>query len=152
MSALFERLQTDVKSALKTRETERLSVLRMLVSRVKDKQIELGREVPINEDQVRQVLATYAKQRQEAAESYAQVGRLDLRDQELRERDIVASYLPQQLDDEGIRAILRELIATAGATSNKDLGKVMGPAMQRLQGRADGGRVQALLRTMLGGT
>ena len=152
MSALLERLQTDVKSALKSRETERLSVLRMLVSRVKDKQIELGREVPINEDQVRQVLTTYAKQRQEAAESYAQVGRLDLRDQELRERDIVATYLPQQLDDEGIRAVLRELIATAGASSNKDLGKVMGPAMQRLQGRADGSRVQALLRTLLGGT
>lgn len=152
MSALFERLQNDVKSALKTRDTERLSVLRMLVSRVKDKQIDVGRDVPITDDQVQQVLTTYAKQRLEAAESYAQVGRTDLRDQELRERDIVASYLPQQLDDEGIRAVLRQLIATAGATTIQDFGKVMRPAMQQLQGRADGARVQALLRTLLGGT
>ncbi len=152
MSALFERLQIDVNVALKARDTERVSVLRMLIARVKDKQIELGRDHPLTDAQVIQVLTTYAKQRQEAAETFAQAGRLDVRDQELRERDLVVTYLPQQLDDDGIRAVLGELVAAAGATTSRDFGKVMGPAMQRLQGRADGGRVQTLLREMLGGT
>lgn len=152
MSQLFERLQNDVKVALKSRDTERLAVLRMLVARVKDKQIELGRDQPLQDTQVIQILSSYAKQRQEAAEAFAQAGRLDVRDRELRERDLVATYLPQPLDDDGIRAVLRELVGASGATSSRDFGKVMGPAMQRLQGRADGGRVQALLREMLGGT
>jgi len=152
LSALFERLQNDVKLALKARDTERLSVLRMLIARVKDKQIELGRDTPLTDAQVTQILSSYAKQRQEAAATFAQAGRLDVRDQELRERDLVATYLPQPLDDDGVRAVLRELVAAVGATTSRDFGKVMGPAMQRLQGRADGGRVQALLREMLGGT
>jgi hypothetical protein len=151
LSALFERLQDDVKNALKSRDTERLSVLRMLVSKVKDRQIELGRDQSMSDADVTQVLASYAKQRQEASEAFAQAGRVDLRDRELRERDIVAAYLPTPLDDDGIRTVLREVIAAAGATSMQDFGKVMRPAMQRLQGRADGNRVQALLRSLLGG-
>jgi len=152
VSDLLERLQNDIKVALKARDTQRLSVLRMLVARVKDKQIELGRDQPLTDAQVTQVLSSYAKQRQEAAETFAQAGRLDVRDRELRERDLVATYLPRPLDDDGIRAVLREVIGATGATSSRDFGKVMGPVMQRLQGRADGGRVQALLREMLGGT
>jgi uncharacterized protein YqeY len=151
VSALLERLSTDCKTALKARDEFRVGVLRMLLARVKDLQIEQGRNEPLGEDQVIQTLASYAKQRAEAAETFAQAGRPDLRDKEMRERDIVLAYLPRQLDDDGIRAVLREVIAQAGAGSNRDLGKVMGPAMARLKGQADGGRVQQLARELLGG-
>ena len=151
MASLFERLQIDLRDALKARDTERLAVLRMLVAKVKDAQIEVGRDTPLSEDQILKVLASYAKQRSESAEAFAQAGRADLRDKELRERDIVAAYLPQPLDDDGVRAVLREIVAATGAASGRDLGRVMGPAMARLQGRADGGRVQKLARELLGG-
>jgi uncharacterized protein YqeY len=97
------------------------------------------------------VLTTYAKQRAEAADSFAQVGRTDLRDKEMRERDIVMGYLPAQLDDDAIRGVLREIIQATGATTTGDFSKVMGPSMARLKGRADGARVQALARELLGG-
>jgi uncharacterized protein YqeY len=151
MSPILERLKSDLNAALKARDTARVSVLRMLVAKVKDLQIAKGRDDVLGDDEVRQVLASYAKQRQEAAEVYAQAGRQDLHDQEMREREVVAAYLPQQLEDDAVRAVLREIVAQTGAASGRDLGKVMGPAMKRLQGQADGTRVQRLARELLGG-
>jgi hypothetical protein len=151
VATLAERLADDLKIALKARDELRTSVLRMLLAKVKDLQIEQGRGTTLTDAQVIGVLASYAKQRAEAAESFAQAGRPELRDQELRERDVVLAYLPQQLDDDGIRAVLREIIAASGATSARDLGKVMGQAMGRLKGQAEGGRVQQLARELLGG-
>jgi uncharacterized protein len=151
VSALVERLNEDCKVALKARDEMRVSVLRMLLAKVKDQQIQQGRDHLLTDDQVVQVLASYAKQRVEAAESFAQAGRTDLRDKELRERQIVLDYLPPQLDDDAIREVLRQVVGETGAASMRDLGKVMGPAMARLQGRAEGGRVQKLVRELLGG-
>ena len=151
MSGLVERLNEDLKVALKARDPLRVGVLRMLLSRVKDAQIEQGRTEPLTEAQVLLVLSSYAKQRQEAAEAFAKGGRPDLHDQEMRERDVVQAYLPQQLDDEAVRQVLREIVASTGAGGLRDLGKVMGPAMARLQGRAEGARVQRLVRELLGG-
>src|SRR5438445_12393241 len=111
MSDLVQRLTDDLNSALKRREALRVGVLRMLISKVKDAQIAQGRGEPLSEAQVQQVLATYAKQRAESAEAFAQAGRDDRRDRELQERDIVQSYLPQPLDDEGVRAVLRDIVA-----------------------------------------
>lgn len=151
MSQVLERLKSDLNAALKARDAARVSVLRMLVAKVKDLQIAKGRDEVLGDDEVQQVLASYAKQRQEAAEVYAQAGRQDLHDQEMRERDVVAAYLPQQLEDDAVRTVLREIVAQTGAASGRDLGKVMGPAMKRLQGQADGARVQRLARELLGG-
>lgn len=151
MSALVDKLNEDSKSALKARDEVRLGVLRMLLAKVKDQQIQQGRDRVLTDEQVVQVLASYAKQRAESAEAFAQAGRADLHDKELRERDIVLSYLPPQLEDDAIREVLRQIIGETGATTMRDLGKVMGPAMGRLQGRAEGGRVQKLVREMLGG-
>jgi hypothetical protein len=151
MSTLAERLNDDLKSALKSRDEFRVGVLRMMIAKVKDLQIEQGRATPLTDEQVIGVLATYAKQRQEAAETFAQAGRPDVHDRELRERDIVLAYLPRQLDDDAVRTVLREIIAQTGAGSARDLGKVMGPAMARLKGQADGSRVQQLVRELLGG-
>lgn len=151
MPALFDRLNADLRSALKAHDEFRLGVLRMLVAKVKDLQIAQGRATPLTEEQVIGVLASYAKQRQETADTYAQAGRADMRDQELRERAVVLEYLPAQLDDDAVREVLREVIAQTGAITARDLGKVMGPAMARLKGKAEGTRVQALGRELLGG-
>ena len=151
MSDLVERLNEDVKGALKSRDTFRLGVLRMLVSKVKDAQIEQGRGEPLADAQVVQVLASYAKQRAETAEVFRQAGRADLHEKELRERDVVLAYLPKQLDDEAVRAVLREVIAGTGATGSREIGRVMGPAMAQLKGQVDGTRVQQLARELLGG-
>ena len=151
MSDLVTRLSDDLKTALKARDEFRLSVIRMLVAKVKDLQIEQGRGEPLTEAQVIQVLASYAKQRADAAETFAQAGRTDVRDRELREREIVLSYLPKQLDDDAVRAVVREIIASVGATSARDIGKVMGPAIGRMKGQVDGGRVQQIAKELLGG-
>lgn len=150
MPALLDRLNDDYKTSLKARDSFRVGVLRMLLAKIKDLQIQQGRAEPLSEEQIVQALAGYAKQRAEAAESFAQAGRADLHDKEMREREIVLGYLPEPLADDAIREIVREVIAQAGATSMRDMGKVMGPAMARLKGRADGARVQQLVRELLG--
>lgn len=151
MSDLMARIQDDLKTAMKARDEFRVGVLRMLAAKLKDTQIAQGRGEPLLDAQVIQVLGSYAKQRAEGAEAFAQAGRADLHDKELRERDVVLAYLPKQLEDDAIRAAVREVIAGAGATSMRDLGKVMGPAMARLKGQADGTRVQAIVKELLGG-
>jgi len=148
---LRDRLQDDLKTAMLARDTLRTSVLRMLLTRVKEKQVELGVDQVIRDEQILEVLAAFAKQRRECAEAFESGGRIDLRDKEMQERDIVLGYLPAQMPDDDIRAVLRQVIAQVGAQSGRDLGRVMGPAMQSLRGRADGARVQALARELLGG-
>lgn len=151
MSDLLQRLNDDLKTALKARDTTRTGVLRMLLSKIKDLQIEQGRAEPLTDAQVVHVLSSYAKQRLESAEAFDHAGRAELRDRETAEHAVVRSYLPEPLDDEALRRLLQETIAAVGATSARDLGKVMGPAMAKLQGRADGNRVQKLVREILGG-
>jgi uncharacterized protein YqeY len=151
MSDVVQRLNDDLKTALKARDEFRLGVIRMMVAKVKDLQIQQGRGEPLTDAQVVHVLSSYAKQRADAAETFAQAGRLDVRDKELRERDIVMSYLPKQLDDDAVRAVVREIIAAVGATSARDIGKVMGPVIGRLKGQVDGGRVLQIAKELLGG-
>jgi len=114
----------------------------MLLARIQEKQVEGDRRASLSPEQIEQILVSFAKQRREAADAFDKAGREELRAKEMREHEIVRSYLPEQLDDAAIRAILREIMASTGASSPKDLGKVMGVAMQRLRGRADGARVQ----------
>lgn len=152
MPNLMERIQSDMKDAMRARDEMRVGVLRMLLSRLKDAQIQKGgaREA-LGDEEALAVLASYAKQRREASESFEKAGRADLAEKESRERDIALSYMPRQLDDDAVRAVLREIIAATGAQSPKEIGKLMGLAMQQLKGKADGSRVQALAREMLGG-
>ncbi len=135
---------------MRAREAERTGVLRMLLARIKEKQVEGDSRATLTNDELERVLASFAKQCLESAEAFALAGREDLRAKELRERDIVLSYLPEPVDDAAIRTVVQEIIAATGASSPRDLGRVMGPAMQRLRGRADGGRVQAVVRELLG--
>jgi uncharacterized protein len=151
LATLSDRLSADLKDAMRARDTLRTSVLRMLLTRVKEKQVELGVDRVISEEQIQEVLTAFAKQRRESAEAFDKGGRADLRDKEIQEREIVLEYLPAPMPDAEIRAVLQEVIAQVGASTSRDVGRVMGAAMQRLRGRAEGGRVQALARELLGG-
>jgi len=151
MASLQEQLQADLTVAIKQRDELRTGVLRMLRARIQEKQTEPGAENPLSEEVVQQLLTTYAKQRRDAADAFEAAGRNELRDRELQERAIVMAYLPEQLDDAAVREALQKIIASTGASSLKDLGKVMGPAMQQLRGRVEGSRVQQMLREILGG-
>jgi len=151
MASLQEQLQADLTIAIKQRDELRTGVLRMLRARIQEKQTEPGAENPLADEAVQQLLTTYAKQRREAADAFEAAGRAELRDRELQERNVVMAYLPEQLDDAAVREVLQKIIASTGAPSMKDLGKVMGPAMQQLRGRVEGSRVQQMLREILGG-
>ncbi|UCE03295.1 MAG: GatB/YqeY domain-containing protein [Candidatus Latescibacterota bacterium] len=150
MAKLLERLNADLRDAMRARDALRTSVLRMLLTRIKEKQVEKGVDSPLDDKQIELVMASFAKQRRDSAEAFDKAGRTDLRDKEIREREIVMAYLPEQLDDAAVRAVLQEIVGETGASTPGDLGRVMGAAMKRLRGRVDGGRVQALAREILG--
>lgn len=145
--SLLEQLTEDMKQALKAQDKLKLSTVRMLISQLKNERIDSGAE--LTEDQELQVLMNAAKKRKEAIDAYQQANRLDLAEREQQELAIIQQYLPTQLSDEQIAAKIDEIIAAVGATSLKDLGKVMAEAMKALKGKADGKKVQQLVREKL---
>lgn len=145
--SLLEQLTEDMKQALKAQDKLKLSTVRMLISQLKNERIDSGAE--LTEEQELQVLMNAAKKRKEAIDAYQKANRLDLAEKEQQELDIIQQYLPAQLSDEQIAAKIDEIIAAVGATSLKDLGKVMAEAMKALKGKADGKKVQQLVREKL---
>lgn len=144
----FTRLQTDMKEAMKARDAERLSTIRMLISSLKNKQIDLRRD--LTEDEIVTVLATEAKKRREAADSFRSGNRDELADKEEAELVVIGGYLPKQLTEDEVGAIVDELIASTGAQQKSDMGKVMGPLMGRIKGQFDGGRAKDIVMSKLG--
>ncbi len=134
--SLTEKLQEDMKLAMKSRDASRLSTIRLLRSSVSYAQINKGAE--LTDDEVLEVLSREAKRRKEAIEAAEAGGRSDVADSERVELDIISEYLPKPLEEAEIEAIAREVIAEVGASELKDRGKVMGPLMQRIRSRADG--------------
>src|SRR6056297_1597755 len=142
--SLFERLQSDMKAAMKARDKDRLGVLRMLISKVKSTAID---DPQATEDAgVTRVLMTYAKQREEGLEEARKAGRDELAAAEEFELSVVRSYLPEPLSDEELESLVEAVIADEGASSMKDMGRVMKSAIARADGRADGGRVSATVK------
>ncbi|HEY9607464.1 MAG TPA: GatB/YqeY domain-containing protein [Allocoleopsis sp.] len=150
--SLMERISEDIKTAMKAKDKIRLETVRSIKKVLLEKEVSLRPQgqTSLSESQEIEVLAQLAKQRREAIEQYSQAGRNDLADQEAQELAILEEYLPGQLSDEEIGAVVDEIIARTGATSAKDMGKVMGPAMQQLKGRADGQKVQSVVKAKLG--
>ena len=103
----------------------------------------------LTEQQEIELLAQQAKQRRDSIEQFTKAGRDDLADKEKQELAILETYLPKQVDDSELESIVDEIIASVGATSAKDLGKVMGAAMKQLKGKADGKKIQALVKSKL---
>jgi uncharacterized protein YqeY len=140
--SVLERVQHDVKGAMKAREKERVHALRLIVSELQ----KAGKEQDADEVQV---LQRERKRRLEAAEAYRDGGRIDLAESEEREAEIIASYMPEQLSDEDLEAIVGDAVAESGASSPKEMGKVMALVMPRVKGRADGKRVSAHVKEKL---
>jgi uncharacterized protein len=147
--SLLAKLQEDMKLALKSRDELRLSTIRLLLSSVGYARIDKGGE--LTDDEVLDVLAKAAKQRRETVEAALGGGRQDVADREQAEHDIIADYLPKQLDEAEVEAIARQIAAEVGASDIKDRGRVMVPLMQRVHGRADGRLANQVVERVLRG-
>lgn len=149
--SLKDRISEDIKTAMKAKDKLRLETVRSIKKFILEKEVSLrpqGQE-SLTEAQEIEVLAQQAKQRRDSIEQYRQAGRDDLAQKEAEELAIIEEYLPGQLSDEEVAAVVEEIIAKTGATSAKDMGKVMGPVMQQLKGRADGQKIQAIVKEKL---
>ena len=146
---LDERIQSDLKAAMKARDTDRVATLRMALAAIKNLRVSSGHSGQVTDDETIELLTREAKKRNEAAQAYDAAGRTELADKERRELEILRPYLPKQLDDDELRAIVRGTIAEIGATSPGDLGKVMSAVMPKVKGQADGKRVNAVARESL---
>lgn len=144
-----ERLLEDLKAAMKAGDRQRVSVLRMLRSELKN--AEIARGEPLGEPEVLDVLSRYARKRKESAAEYERGNRPDLVAKEMAEHDIVQGYLPAALSEAELAELVDAVIAEQGATGMKQMGPVMKEVLARAAGRAEGGAVSALVKARLGG-
>ncbi|MGC8941726.1 MAG: GatB/YqeY domain-containing protein, partial [Sulfurihydrogenibium sp.] len=127
MAELFKRLQEEMKAAMKSGDKDRLSTIRMLISEIKKVQIDSKKE--LTDEEIIAILQKYVKQRKEAYEQYAKAGREDLANKELKEIEVVQEFLPQPLSEDELTKIVEETIKEVGASSVKDMGKVIKAVM-----------------------
>jgi uncharacterized protein YqeY len=145
--SLLEQLDQDMKSALKNKEKAKLSTIRML--RASIKKVEIDKKHQLSDDEVLEVIAREIKQRRDSLNEYEKAGREDLAQKEREEIEILESYLPEQLSEEELRALVQQVIQEVGASSKADMGKVMGAIMPKVKGRADGRLVNRLVQEAL---
>ena len=148
--SMNDQVGADIAAAMKARDASRLSALRMLKAAVMNKGVEKGRD--LDDAEVLQVIASLVKQRRDSIEQFSKAGRTDLVDKETAELNILQAYLPAGATPEEINAAVAEAIAETGASSPKDMGKVMKAVMPKLAGKnADGKAVNEAVRRTLGG-
>ena len=148
---LRERLQAAVKEAMKAKLAERLSTLRMVTSAIKDREIAArGEGGEVGENDILALLGKMVKQRQESAKAYALGGRAELEAKELNEIKVINEFLPQQVTGADLDAAIAAAVAEAGATSIKDMGRVMAVLKAKYTGMMDFGAVGALIKAQLG--
>jgi uncharacterized protein YqeY len=148
MSSLKERLQADMKAAMKAGEKERLGVVRLVLAAIKQREVD--ERIQLDDDQIVAVLDKMVKQRRESIVQYRAGGRNDLADVESAEIGIIQTYLPQALSEAEIDALIREAMAETGAAGVSGMGKVMAVLKPRMQGRADMAMVSARVKSLLG--
>lgn len=144
---LLQILQDEMKQALKAKDNLKLSVIRMLISEIKKVQIDKKKE--LSDEEIIEVIQRYAKQRKEAIKQYKDAKREDLAQKEEQELEIVSKFLPKQLSEEEIVKIVEQVIKETGASSMKDMGKVMKMVMEKVKGRADGSLVSKIVKEKL---
>jgi hypothetical protein len=147
--SLKERITDDMKAAMRAGEKERLGVIRMITAAIKQREVD--ERISLDDAQVVAVLEKMVKQRKESLVQFQAGNRQDLVDKESAEIDLLKTYLPSQLGDAEIDALIADAIAATGAASVKDMGKVMGVIKSKAQGRADMGTVGAKIKAKLGG-
>jgi uncharacterized protein YqeY len=153
MAGLRERIQSALKEAMKAGDKPKVSALRMINAAIKDRDIQnrtAGPDAGINEQQIIETLARLVKQRQESLAAFQGAGREDLASRERGEIEVIQSFMPKALSEEEVRAAIREAIAATGATSVRDMGKVMGALKSRFAGRMDFSTVGPLVKSLLG--
>ena len=146
--SLKDRIQQDVKDAMRAKDKPRLSAIRLITAAIKQREVD--ERIELDDAQVTTVLDKMAKQRRESISQFEKAGRDDLIAQEVMELEIIQSYLPEQLGEDEINALIDTAMQATGATSIKDMGKVMGQLKPKLQGRADMSAVSALIKARLG--
>ena len=146
---LFDRISADIKAAMLAREKVRLETLRGIKKEFLEAKTAKGGDGTLPDDDAMKILAKMAKQRKETAVIYEEQNRMDLRDNELAEAAVIEEYLPKQLSEAELTEELKKIIAQVGATSAKEIGKVMGVASKALAGRADGKMISAKVRELL---
>ncbi|MES9833002.1 MAG: GatB/YqeY domain-containing protein [Candidatus Thiodiazotropha sp. DIVDIV] len=146
---LKNRIQDDVKVAMKAKDKARLGTLRLITSAIKQREVD--ERIELDDSQVLAILDKMIKQRRDSVEQYESAGRQELADQEKREIVIIEDYLPAGLADDEIAAMIESAIQEAGAAGMQDMGKVMGKLKPQMQGRADMGKVSALVKQQLTG-
>ncbi len=147
-SGLKARFGDEMRAAMKERDQIKVSTLRMLLTSIKNAEVEKIGE--LSDDETLHVVAKEAKRRREAIDAYVAAGRTDLSDKETAELKVLEAYLPAALSDEELASLVDEAIAESGATSPRQMGDVMKVLMPKVRGRADGGRVSALVKAKLG--
>jgi uncharacterized protein YqeY len=145
---LKEKLQEDLKTALKQKDAVRLSVIRLAKAAITN--LEIHRQHELDEAEVLEVLAKEAKQRKDSLPEYAKANRQDIVDKLNAELKILEEYLPAQLSEAEITQIVADAVRSTGATGRKDMGKVMGALMPQIKGKADGKVVNRIVTAMLG--
>lgn len=146
---LKDRITEDMKTAMRAGEKERLATIRLILSAVKQREVD--ERITLDDGQVLAAIEKMIKQRKEAITQFAAGGRADLVAKETAEIGILQAYLPAQMSDAEIDALIAEAIASTGAASIKDMGKVMGAVKSKAQGRADMGAVSARIKQKLSG-
>lgn len=144
---LKSRILDDVKNAMKAQEKSRLATLRLITAAIKQREVD--ERIELDDNQVLAVLEKMLKQRRDSIEQYRKAGRQELADQEQSEIDIIESYMPEGLGDAEIQAMVDAAIADSGASTVRDMGKVMGLLKPQMQGRADMGKVGGLVKQKL---
>lgn len=149
--SLMERLQTDMVRAMKEKDADTLSTLRMLKAALMEAKTAKPKEATLSADEEIEVLQRYVKKRRETIEINARHGRADLNASEEREIAVTQRYLPEAISEEALAGIVSEAVAATGAAGPKDMGKVIGAVMARVKGRAEGSVVSRLVKQALGG-
>lgn len=144
---LKEQIKSDIKDAMRAKETAKRDTLRNIQAMIK--QVEVDERKEVSDADVEAMLMKYAKQREDAMAQFKDAGRDDLVAKEEAELALVQSYLPEPMDDAELESILKEIIANVGAESMKDMGKVMGTAKSTIGSRADGGRINQVVKKLL---
>lgn len=146
---LFDKVSGDIKTAMLARDKVRLEALRGIKKEFLEAKTAKGGDGELSDDAALKILAKMVKQRKESASIYTEQNREDLAGEELAQAAIIEEYLPKQLSEEELTAALKEIIARVGATSAKEMGKVMGTATKELAGKAEGKAFSAKVRELL---
>ena len=146
---LFDKVSGDIKTAMLARDKVRLEALRGIKKEFLEAKTAKGGDGGLSDDAALKILAKMVKQRKESASIYTEQNREDLAGEELAQAAIIEEYLPKQLSEEELTAALKEIIARVGATSAKEMGKVMGTATKELAGKAEGKAISAKVRELL---